>query len=169
MTLRKIHILLIYSIIFLICSVLVFFDVKNGIVVLLQNRREEMQLSSTVEVAKNNLIKTMGDKKQFQFQVDTTLLDTATVLSYLTHIFMLQAIQINKIQLLKVKTINGMNILPVKVSAISQFPSLIKLLVSLINGPRPLMLNDFSFQRDKNGAVVAEMQFFIFGVKSVTL
>ncbi len=166
MMLRKIRILLIYSIVFLLCFVFMFFDIKKEVLVLLKKRREEMQLSMTVETTKKNLIDMMRNKQPFLFQADTTLLDTANVLAYLGHFFVLQAIQINKMQMLKVKTINGVSMLPVKVSAISQFSSFIKLITALFNGPWPLMINDFSFQRDKNGAVAAEMQLFVFGVRA---
>lgn len=164
MQFHKVRWLCLYAIILLICFLFLFLDVKKQVVRIFQKKVEERNLLVNVENNKNRVINAIQKVQGSVLQIDNTLLETSSALAYLANFFEEKNVTVNNIQLLKVKTISGVNVLPVKVSAAGQFSTFLKLIVALSKGSRPMVINDFLFQRDSHGAVVAEMRLLMFGV-----
>ncbi len=146
-------------------------DVKGEIVRIFQSNIEEKNLLIKVEENKKSIINAMQKEQGSVLQVDNTLLDTSSVLAYLSNVFEAQKLTVNNIRLLKVRAISGVSTLPVKVNAVGSFSDFFKLIYALAEGSRPMVINDFSFKRDSHGVVAAEIQLLMFGVhvKAVTL
>jgi len=130
-----------------------------------QKHSEQKVLLKQVEDAKNIVMHAMQAKTLSILHLDNTVIDTANAISYLTPFFEAQEMRIEKIQFLKIKTVEGVNVLPIKMNVTSQFSAFYHLLIALNESDCPLMLNDFKFEQDRQGAVVAKLQFYLFGLR----
>ncbi len=169
MMFRKARWIYVYAAVLFFCFLFFIIDIKKEVFHIYKKSIEEKNLSNTAEAHRETLIRTLQDQKKSVLQVDNTLLDTSSMLAYLAHFFAAQNVTVGKMQLLKIKTVSGVNMLPVKINAAGQFSTFIKLIFALTQGDRPIVINDFSFERDKNGKITAEIQLFIVGVNAKSL
>jgi len=139
--------------------------INHGIHEIWQKHLAEKILLNKVDDAKAIVMRTMQAKTAPKLNMDNTLLDTANAISYLMPFFDMQNIEIEKIQFLKIKTVEGVNVLPIKIKAVSQFSAFYNLLMTLNESHCPVVLNDFDFEQDQQGVVVAQLQFYLFGLR----
>jgi Tfp pilus assembly protein PilO len=139
-------------------------DIKQEILHIFQKQADEKSLSGVLEANKKILIDALQSQQKSVMQVNNSFLETPGILTYFNDIFSAQNIAVNKIQILKMTALGGINVLPVKISAAGQFSAFAKLMFALAEGPRPIVINDFSFQRDSYGAVMAELQLLVLGM-----
>lgn len=160
---HKVRWLALYVFILLMSFVMILWDVKSEIIQLYQKNLVERGLVSKVENVKQTIMIEMQKRDKSTLQLDNSLLDTSSAMMYLSGFLSAANIVVSQIELLKVKPVSGVNVLPVKVSALGEFSTFAQLIMTLNEGGRPILLNDFSFKQDNSGAVVAKMQFYLFG------
>lgn len=161
--------MIIYIAMMALCLLGLVMAIEKESIRVYQKYGEEKNLNILLEKQKQNRMDAMQDQRKSMLQTDNSLLDTSDVLAYLTRYFTEQNIQVKTIQMLKVKAIGEVNILPVKISAEGQFSEFIHWIVSLMQGPRVVAINDFSFQRDEHGIVTADIQLLIWGLHAKAL
>lgn len=163
-TLKRVHWLCIYLVVFSLFFISLFFDVKQKLIQIGQRRIVEKNVLDAIEINKRILLNAMLNQQKSLLKVDNTLLEKSDILAYITDFFMSRGITVNKVQLLKIRTAAGVNTLPVKVNAIGNFAEFTQLLTGLAASFRPILVNDFSLQIDKNGVMMAEMQLWFFAM-----
>lgn len=154
----------IYFFLFFLIFLLYIVDMRNKISYVIQSKDKKIILINKINDNKKQIIDSMYKQSQSLLKLDSNLLDTQIIILYLTKIFSAQNVSVSSIQILKTKIMDGMSILPIKVSLSGQFSDLSKSIISLVIGPKLIAISDFSFQYNKNGEVNAQLQLFVFGI-----
>ncbi len=159
----------VYILILLITTVCIFISTKNNLSKIYRDHIEEKNLIIRVSDTKKMMMDFMQKQKQSLLVMNNDFLDTASVIDYLDHYASMQNISVSNVQLFKIKNVEGMNALPVKLNALGDFSEFVKFIFALFNGPRALIVGDFSLKRDERGVVAAELQLFILGIHASDL
>lgn len=164
MMFKRIHWLCIYAGTFFLFFTTLFINVRQKVILLAQKQIIEKNVLNAIDQNKKILSNITFSQQKSLLKIDNKLLETADILAYITHFFVAQNVVIDKVQLLKVKAVAGVNALPVKVSATGDFAALPKLIAALSASSLLVAINDFSLQIDRNGKMITEMQLLVFAV-----
>jgi Tfp pilus assembly protein PilO len=155
-----------YFVVFSLFFTLIFEDTLKHIKHIHERKETEKKLTAEIESNKKILINAMQSNLPSLIQVEDRLINASDVLNYLSYFWVSHGMVVNKVQLLKRKTILGMNVLPVKINITGQFLEFSKLLTYLAEDLRPIVLNDFSLSIDRNKTMVAEMHLWVFSFRN---
>jgi Tfp pilus assembly protein PilO len=154
---------LIMGIFFLFVAVL-YRDIHKNITVIFQKKSAKAELINAIEKNKKILTDEIHSHPPSMVKMGDQLLNTSDVLDDLTHFFS-QDMTVSKIRLLNVKTLSGVDVLPVKVSLTGQLMGFSKELMALFKDSRLMAINDFSLQVNPYGTMSAEIQLLIFSFR----
>jgi hypothetical protein len=141
---------------------LLYMDIKPKISDIFNKINTKNLLINQIEANKKSLMLAMESSHQIVSGIAYRIPNSSDVLTSLTNILIAQGMTIKKIQLLNIKSFSGVNVLPVKIEAIGQFPGFGQLLIDFSKITYSILIGDFSITLDEMGMMSIEMQLFVF-------
>lgn len=161
---RKFLWLLGYVFILILCLLLIIRDIQKEIFSISKYYSEESIWKSKVEQAQQIAMKGASKSNLSMVKRDEHLLDTSVAVTWMVRFLNASELVINKIELLKVRPMEGVDVLPVKVSVAGEFSMFVRLILLMNSSDKLVLLDDFSLTQHQGGRIDAEMKFYFVGV-----
>ncbi len=166
MIVKRVHWLCIYLAVFSLFLIVFCSGLNKKLIKISHQKEEKIKIITMIEENKEIWMNEKHSQKMPSLQMDNKLLDTSDSLDFLQRIFLSQNMSMNKIQLLKIKTVSAVNVLPVKISAVGEFSTFYKLIDALSGNNRPILIRDFSLQMDQGGEMIVDIELWVFAVRT---